>query len=274
MAQDSQSNNYLLGRNYTAATRLNAQHYIWNQQLGYNLHPDIICPKDGARIADVATGTGMWLLEAARAYPNAQCDGFDISLAQCPPQIWLPNNVSLSIWDIFQEPPESFIGTYDIVHVRLLTLVIDHDPVPVIKRIVKLLKPGGYIQWDEMDITHSIVASVNDSVKIEAMTRMDRIMKSHSAQHWILRLAELLNQHGFEHAQLHRVPQHLSYLKAQTDLHTLSFAEVAANMPQSDERKAEFTQLVADVYDESTKGAAHGCAKVVFVAQKASAWNF
>ncbi|MCJ1378592.1 hypothetical protein MMC17_001691 [Xylographa soralifera] len=271
MAQDSQSNNHLLGRNYIAATSLNAQHYIWNQQLGYNLHPDIIHPKDGAKIADVAAGTGMLLLEVARDYPNAQCDGFDISLAQCPPQIWLPNNVSLSLWDIFQEPPESFIGIYDIVHIRFLTLVIDHDPVPVINNIAKLLKPGGYLQWDEMDTTHSIVARVNDSVKIDATIRMDQLMKRRNAQSWIVRLAELLNQHGFENAQLHRVPQNFRYLKAQTDLHVLSFSEVAANIPEGDERKAEFTQLVADVFDESTKGAAHGCAKVVFVAQKISA---
>ncbi|MCJ1391624.1 hypothetical protein MMC18_004489 [Xylographa bjoerkii] len=271
MAPTGPPNTYLLGRNYSAATRLNAQHYIWNQQLGYNLHPDIPRPADGARIADVATGTGMWLLEAARAFPTAQCDGFDISLAQCPPAQWLPSNVSLQAWDVFQAPPPRAVGLYDIVHIRLLTLVIEHDPVPVITHVAQLLKPGGYIQWDEMDISHSVVARVDDSVPIDATTRMDQLMKGRGAQSWILRLADLLNEHGFENAELHRVLQDPSFLKAQTDLHVLSFSELAANIPEGDEKKGMFTQLVADVFDESTKGAAHGCAKVVFVARKVSA---
>ena len=270
MVQDTHLDDYILKRDYTATIRLNTQHYIWNQQLGYNLHPEIPRPKNGSKIADVATGTGVWLLEAARDYPNAQCDGFDISLAQCPPQPWLPPNVHFYPWDIFIPPSENLSGIYDVVHIRLLTLVIQQDPVPVIKNVAKLLKPGGYIQWDEMDITDSIVARVNDSIKIDAMNQMDRLMKSRNAQSWILRLAELLDENGFENSRLHRVPQNPSYLKFQTDVHILSFSELAANMAEDDERKPNFTKLVEDVFDESRQGAAHGCAKTIFVAQKRS----
>ncbi|MCJ1316255.1 hypothetical protein MMC15_001576 [Xylographa vitiligo] len=189
----------------------------------------------------------MWLLEAARDYPDAQCDGFNTSLAQCPPQKWLPSNVSLSLWDIFQGPPENLIGTYNIVHMRLLAVVIKHNPVTVVKNVAKLLKPGGYLQWDEMNITPSIIARVNDSVKIDATTRMDQLMKTRLAHDWILWLEGLLNQHGFENAQLHAIPQDLSYIKAQTDLYVLSFCEVAASVPEGNERKAKFIKLVADV---------------------------
>lgn len=38
--------------------RLNLQHFLWKQQLGYNLHPQIPTDSPDLKIADVATGTG------------------------------------------------------------------------------------------------------------------------------------------------------------------------------------------------------------------------
>lgn len=71
----SQSN-YVLGRDYLAATRyvnqrpwhqdsqlkmqarLNLQHFLWKQNLGYCVHPGIPVHREGLCIADVGTGTG------------------------------------------------------------------------------------------------------------------------------------------------------------------------------------------------------------------------
>ena len=40
--------------------RLNAQHYLWKETCGFNLHPRIPIPQNGeVRIADVGTGTGF-----------------------------------------------------------------------------------------------------------------------------------------------------------------------------------------------------------------------
>ena len=66
--------------------------------------------------------------------------GFDISLDQCPPKAWLPANIKFDTWDIFTEPPPSLAGTFDIVHVRLITLVIKNgNPSQVIANLRKLL---------------------------------------------------------------------------------------------------------------------------------------
>lgn len=72
---------HILKRDFTASLRLNCQHYIWLQELGYHIHPSITVSSLGEspRIADVATGTGAWLLEVSRSHPTATCDGFDIS---------------------------------------------------------------------------------------------------------------------------------------------------------------------------------------------------
>ena len=57
-----------------------------------------------------------------------------------PPRQWLPENVILQQLDIFEPIPETLIGQYDIVHVRLFMLVIqNHDPGPMLENLVRLL---------------------------------------------------------------------------------------------------------------------------------------
>ena len=99
-----------------AASRLNLQHYLWKESLQFNLHPSISIPKE-ARIADAATGTAIWLVDVAREYPTAQLDGFHINTSQAPPKQWLPPDIILETWNIFDDVPEQMNGVYDIVHV-------------------------------------------------------------------------------------------------------------------------------------------------------------
>lgn len=142
---------YMLDRSYATACRLNLQFYLWKNAIKFNIHISIPTPK-GSIIADVATGTGMWLIDVARELPTAQLDGFDIDLSQAPPQQWLPSNATLRYWNIFEYLPGDLIGKYDFVHVRLLVLVIEQgDPTSLLRNLLKMLKPGGYLQWDDLD---------------------------------------------------------------------------------------------------------------------------
>jgi len=78
-----------------------------------------------------------------------------------PPGCW-PANVDLDTLDIFKPVPEALRGQYDVVHIRLLCLVIPNgDPTPVLDNILTLLKPGGYIQWDESDFSRIYCPSSN-----------------------------------------------------------------------------------------------------------------
>lgn len=51
-------NEYFLNRDVVASTRLNAQHYMFKEALGYNLHPLISIHEENGKIAEVGTGTG------------------------------------------------------------------------------------------------------------------------------------------------------------------------------------------------------------------------
>jgi hypothetical protein len=71
---------------------------------------------------------------------HCRLDGFDISLAQAPASEWLPANVKLREWDMITDPPAELVGQYDIVHVRLITLVIkDNNGLPIVRNLRKLL---------------------------------------------------------------------------------------------------------------------------------------
>jgi SAM-dependent methyltransferase len=133
---------YVLDRSHIAACRLNLQYYLWKESLQFNVHPSIQLSKESV-IADVATGTGAWLLDVARDFPQAQLDGFDNDLRQLPHKDWLPSNVSVRHWDIFTDLPDDLVGKYDYVHLRLLVVVLNGNSQPVIKNLLKMLKPGG-----------------------------------------------------------------------------------------------------------------------------------
>ncbi|THD00355.1 hypothetical protein EYZ11_000248 [Aspergillus tanneri] len=147
---------YPLRRNYLSSMRLNAQHYLWKDTVGSNLHPGIPVPKygEGIRIADIGTGTGIWITDISREYPAAQIDGFDISFDQCPHPQSLPHNTSLRSVDIYQPLPEDLYGVYDIIHLRLFLVVIrNDDPVPVLSNLVKMLSGCSLVLVDDNDPT-------------------------------------------------------------------------------------------------------------------------
>lgn len=45
-------------------------------------------------------------------------------------------------------------GKYDVVHLRLLiTAMLPEEWEPAVRNVLTLLKPGGFLQWDECDFT-------------------------------------------------------------------------------------------------------------------------
>ena len=135
--------NYSLGRGYMAAMRLNFQHQLLRQLLGYNIHPDIafsgVLPEN-PRIADVGTGTGQWLIDVSHELPSATVEGFDISKEQFPSSTWLPAQISMNELDIFQPIPSHLEAKFDVVNVRFFICVVTQQILAtVLKELCKML---------------------------------------------------------------------------------------------------------------------------------------
>ena len=263
---------YVLDRSYSAASRLNFQFYLWKNTLNFNLHPSIPAPKEGARIADVATGTGIWLLDLAKEVPaTVRMDGMDITLSQAPPKQWLPAQVSMTVWNIFEDVPEAFVGKFDIVHIRLILLVIpNNDATPVIRRLAKMLKPGGYIQWDEQSGFGHRVLTIHPSVGTSAFREMHKLMDGQGRFEWTLQLPASMNDNGFEGAEIYHYQDSLELAKAHSDMLLIMLEEFAMGVAQSQghEEGAKMQQLIQRIYKESQEGAAMSVPKMVCVARK------
>lgn len=137
----------------THITRLHLQHWIWKEHLGYLLHPAISFSGSDVSVADIGTGNGCWLLDLARRSPRTwSFTGFDISCAQFLADVHLPANVRLLIQDVFEPFPTALHGTFDVVRVRAFAAVIKYgDAGPLTRNLIQLLKPDGFLQWDEFD---------------------------------------------------------------------------------------------------------------------------
>ena len=86
------------------------------------------------------SSTRIWLTDVNKELPLAQLHGFDKTVDGFPPNQWLLENVILQQLDIFKQIPETLLGQYDIVHVRLFMLVIQNDdPEPMLEDLVCLL---------------------------------------------------------------------------------------------------------------------------------------
>lgn len=138
---------YILSRDREESARLDAQHEVFVSSAGYLIHPQILSSiPSTASVADVGTGTGIWLLQVADVLPAAKIVGFDIS-----PEQFRDKSISLEIIDIRQPIPARFQSQFDVVHLRLLLGgLIPNDWAIVASNALKLLRPGGWIQWTEI----------------------------------------------------------------------------------------------------------------------------
>lgn len=132
---------YMFSRGYQDSARLVLQHWLWLYRLKYVLHPSIPAKDENLKIADVGTGNAVWLMELLPHIPaSAQLDGFDISADHYPAKEWLPDNVTLDLFDAFGDVPEHLVGRYDIVHIRTFAVIVrNNDPGSLLRNLIKML---------------------------------------------------------------------------------------------------------------------------------------
>ncbi|KAI1169762.1 UMTA methyltransferase family protein [Nemania sp. FL0916] len=244
-------------RDFLDNTRINLMHHFWTKIFGYNLHPHIPCDKPGLRIADVATGTGIWLLDVHDQLKEAQLDGLDISLDAAPPGQIFPQGVNLRHWDIKDRVPEGLIGLYDIVHVRFLAFVLLNDEIPsVVAKLFTLLKPGGYIQWGEADYDtlrfdkttpHASTTAIEDLFKLLAV--QDPRLKPT----WVAKLPELFAQGGFVEVEKDSqdARPHIAFLFFEA---SLIMHELIARKTKNENLARELKRLLPLAVEETRQG--------------------
>ncbi|EFR03062.1 hypothetical protein MGYG_06060 [Nannizzia gypsea CBS 118893] len=144
---------YVFGRDKQESKRLNSQHNLLLKVTDNTLiHPSI--PQESVHsVADVGTGTGIWLRDVSKLLettnPKCYYHAFDISADQFPEQ---PGNIQFEVQDITLPFSKEHWHRYDVVHVRLLVAALEEvDYKAAVTNLSAILKPGGFLQWEEID---------------------------------------------------------------------------------------------------------------------------
>jgi SAM-dependent methyltransferase len=158
---------------------------------------------------------------------NASLVGFDLSPVHFPAPANLPNNIKLGVLDAFAEDiSNEHIGQYDVVHVRVFTAVIkNNDPSALIRNAFKMLKPGGYLQWDEFDggtfrgeapgYSSSVSTSATNEMLQNALESSRKAMNIEYS--WIDNLGKIFQECGFELLEHKRMDVKKELRKTMTD---------------------------------------------------------
>lgn len=126
-----------------AQQQLNLAHELFTKTFGGQLCLAPI-PTRPIRVLDVGTGTGIWAIDFAVQYPEADIVGVDLSPIQ--PE-WVPSNCRFEMDDIEREWifPENH---FDYIHVRTLVGGIAHWP-SFYENCYRHLKAGGILEQAE-----------------------------------------------------------------------------------------------------------------------------
>ncbi|KAL8747122.1 MAG: hypothetical protein Q9190_000945 [Brigantiaea leucoxantha] len=304
---------YVLARDFKSASRLNYEHYLWHETLGFHIHPTIVSSlstcspsltfqsvdstsrsspaskqnhsfsdDENARspllIADLACGTALWATHVAQAYPWIKVHGYDLSLEQAPPRQWIPENLELHTWDLFDpELPSCLVAgegeVYDVVHLRLVFVVVKHgleDVRKIIRQAKRLLKSGGWLQWDELDVSGSYVLSTEQA----ETPRMEEMVKTLGGiGGWVQSIGDVMREEGMTEMEGMKGNERKELARAFFDNHLakdeeMAFKQGALEGGEGKGDKQRALDRVKLLAEEGRKGAAIVTPKVVWVGRK------
>ncbi|KAJ5659893.1 hypothetical protein N7507_006344 [Penicillium longicatenatum] len=266
------SDNYVLPRDYLDNNRMNLHHYLLREMHGYLVHPSIPIDKPDLRIADVGTGTAIWLTDLAHQLPSTvSLDGLDISFEATPPKEWLPQNLTLRSCDLMSEIPEDLIGVYDIVHIRLFAFVLKNEDMnTAIGNLLKLLKPGGYLQWSEPDIESFRIPTSVPGNKTDALSNLMAFSQPKDVRYkptWIARLPEMFRGSGLRSVEYDIKDPSPEMIMPLHECNLL-IPELLARKAENTEWAEKIRKALPEVLRETRAGAAWDYTRVVVVGQK------
>lgn len=136
---------YMLPKDEREVDRLDMQHYTAR----FIIHGNHMAPLDKpGRILDVGCGTGRWVIEMAKEFPQAEVVGLDIVKPNINSEA-RPVNTLFTQRDVLKGLPFTD-GVFDYVHMRFLIAALPtKDFLSVINELQRVTRPGGWIELTE-----------------------------------------------------------------------------------------------------------------------------
>lgn len=178
--------------------------------------------------------------------------------------------------------PEEMIGAYDIVHVRaFVSIIVNSDVTPLLSTALALLKPGGWLQWEESRADTYFVDSPFPEVSKSACQTIVQILKAGgeargSSFEFLGELDRHLKEHGFDDVHMEAPDTRKQDYKAWTEDYLMVWEELSgyfppkAQQPQSPMTRESWLELFAKAVGETEQGVVVHQGKIMaVVGQKA-----
>ncbi|KAI0886713.1 uncharacterized protein GGS22DRAFT_116820 [Annulohypoxylon maeteangense] len=261
-------------RNFRSSARLHLQHLLFQNTLGHILEPNIqtaVADHKELKVADLGCGNGVWLNDLDRELSSkgvsAQLDGYDIHPTNFLAPAFLPPSVTLKKLDILARPlPEDIIGTYDIVHARALTsIVVKSDLAPILSTALALLKPGGWLQWEESRADTYFIEPPAPEISTSACDTIVQLLQAAgkargSGFEFLGELGRHVEEFGFSDVRSLSAKLRRQDLKAWTEDYLMVWEELyvffppKAKEPQAPMTREAWINLFAKAVEETEKG--------------------
>lgn len=190
---------YLLPKDAQEENRLNFQHYALTLTLGNHYLAPL--PPGVRVIVDSGTGTRIWCVEMARAFPQSLVLGFDIDPALFGTRP--PDNCLLRAGNILSglPLPEQFA---DFTHQRFLVLALPDERWPgVVRELVRVTRAGGWLELVETDARLQAGGPATEQM----MAWLDALRAARGLRgEAVLHLGELLQQEGVSEIETQAIP--------------------------------------------------------------------
>ena len=175
-------------------------------------------------------------------------------------------------WDVFDEPTQEMCELYDVVHIRLMFVVVQQRGQEAIalmlRNLMKLLKPGGSLQWDEINVAGTYVLKVHDGeTDFPEMAHTLTLLKQVGGT-WVKDLGASMHECGLSDVGEWEYNIKREHAKAFFDNHLAKDVEMVEQTMEIGEERERRLQGIGRLYEESKKGAVLCTPMVVCIGRK------
>ncbi|KAJ8125093.1 hypothetical protein O1611_g8548 [Lasiodiplodia mahajangana] len=232
--------------NLKSSVRLRLLHSVCQDTLGFLLQQQVeLDTPPTCCIADLGCGNGAWLTRLSHELPNRGnilpfvpiLHGFDINDTLFPHPENLPESVSLRKADIFARRIPDTAGAYDVVHIReFSTRVLDENTSSLLFRAGGMLKRGGWLQWEEIDLDSLAIEPAVPDLQMSACEALKQALttgreRKGRKSDYLYNFKGYLQQNGFENIQIFEVPVPKLDYKAWTESYLMAWEEATLSFP-------------------------------------------